>query len=51
VEIAGGRFREAVEGKMRCLEELRSPDAARAFLSQVSREALDFKALEDNLDE
>lgn len=51
IEVTRAQLSEAVEGKVKCLEELQSSNAARTFLSQVSRDALDVKAIEGKLDE
>jgi tetratricopeptide (TPR) repeat protein len=51
IKVSIHQITEAVEGKMKCLEELRSPEEARGFLRQVSQGLLDVKELEDKLDE
>ena len=52
IGVARAQFLEAVEGKMKCLEELQSPQAARSFLGQQANEGIvDVRALEDKLDE
>lgn len=51
IEVARAQFLEAIEGKMKCLAELQSPEAARSFLREMSRGAIDVDALENKLDE
>jgi tetratricopeptide (TPR) repeat protein len=51
VEICIRQLTEAVEGKMKCIEELHSAEAARSFLVEIARRCLDLESLEKRIDE
>lgn len=48
LEISQDSLREAVKGKMRCLEEIDSPDAAQRFLAQMAHDVLKPEEFEED---
>jgi hypothetical protein len=49
VRLTLGNLREAVLGKMKCLEDLESLNVALGFLQQIRRECLDVEYLENEM--